>query len=113
MYTTSMYRAALLACFMLLAVPAPAQTNGSINSTRQAYGVRLNAPAQPNSLNVARGSYRVNSRVNSRLSTRIERYRTGQAFDPVAALRVAEDDRTRVAPVIAPPQPQQVLDDPE
>lgn len=102
-----MNRIAPILCLALLgATAAQAQTTRSAKSTRQAYGARLDAAAQPNNLNAARVNNRIDSRIDSRLSLRIERYRIGQTADPTAAFRAQNDDGTRTAPVIAPPTQQ-------
>ena len=106
-----MIRALLLAC--VLAAPALAQTSGSARTTRQAYGARLDAAAQPNDLNTARVNNRVSNRINNRLSLRIERYRPGQAEAPTDAFRARQDDGTRSAPVVATRRQQQEFDEPQ
>ena len=87
----------------LLASPAPGQTR-SVRDTATAYGARLNAKGLPANTNQNRSSSRVDSRINNRLALRIERYRPDNTDNPTAALRAAQDDKSRSAPVIEPTQ---------
>lgn len=98
-----MKRQLTVICLALLtATSAHAQTTTSVKSTRDAYGVRLDAKAQPNDVNAAR----VNSRVDNRLSLRLERYRVGQTADPTVGYRVRTDDGARTAPIMPTTQPR-------
>ncbi len=94
---------------LLGAVPASAQTR-SVRDTATAYGARLNARGLPANTNPARVNNRIPSRLDSRLSLRIERYRPEASVNPTAAFQVQTDDKSRTAPVIAPP-PQTDPDD--
>lgn len=89
----------------LLSPGASAQTR-SVRDTATAYGARLNAKGQPADLNPNRINNRVNSRIDNRLALRIERYRPDSTANPTAAFQTAQDDKSRSAPVVAPPQPQ-------
>jgi hypothetical protein len=82
-----------------------AQTR-SLRDTATAYGARLNARGQPANLNQNRLNNRISSRVDSRLELRIERYRPDNTNNPTAAFEVAKDDKSRAAPVTAPPPEQ-------
>ncbi len=86
-----------------------AQTR-SVRDTTTAYGARLNAKGQPANLNRARINNRVASRIDSRIDLRIERYRPEAAADPGAAFGTTMNDKTRITPVIAPPQQQNAGD---
>lgn len=88
---------ALLSCGI-----ASAQTN-TVKSTREAYGVRLDAKAQPNNVNTARINSRIDSRIDNRLALRLERYRIGQAANPTAAFATKPDDKSRTAPKVTAP----------
>jgi hypothetical protein len=87
-----------------------AQTR-SVRDTATAYGARLNAKGQPADANPARINNRIASRIDSRLALRIERYRPEAASDPAAAFRTTTDDKSRTAPVVAPPQQLNIDDD--
>lgn len=100
--------APLLAVIALPSVSG-AQTR-SARDTATAYGARLNAKGQPANLNPARINNRIASRVENRLDLRIERYRVDATNDPGAAFKTTTDDKSRSAPVISPPQ-QQNIDD--
>ena len=104
-YAGAMNRVAPILCLALLgATAAQAQSTRTAKSTREAYGVRLDAQAVPSDVNTARLDNRIKSRIENRLSLRIERYRIGQTADPTAAFRDQKDDGSRTVPVIAPPQ---------
>lgn len=112
-YANGVFRPSILAALSSLActaVPAAAQSNGSVRSTREAYGVRLDNAAQPNNLNTRRVNDRLNTRINNRLNLRIERYRLGQTEDPASAFRVRQDDGSRTAADVKPKQQQQQND---
>lgn len=107
-----MKRQPTVICLALLtATSAHAQTTTSVKSTREAYGARLDAKAQPNDVNTARVNNRVDSRIDNRLSLRLERYRVGQTADPTAGYRAPTDDGTRTAPIMPTTQPPD--DDPQ
>lgn len=89
---------------------AAAQTR-SIRDTATAYGARMTSKGQPAALNQNRINSRVNNRIDNRLSLRIERYRPDSTANPTAAFQTKPDDKSRTAPVIAPPQPG--TDEPE
>lgn len=102
-----MKRQLTVICLALLtATSAHAQTTTSVKSTRDAYGVRLDAKAQPNDVNAARVNSRVDNRVDNRLSLRLERYRVGQTADPTVGYRVRTDDGARTAPIMPTTQPR-------
>ncbi|WP_019517857.1 hypothetical protein [Sphingomonas sp. Mn802worker] len=78
----------------------------SVRATATAYGARLNAKGLPANTNPTRINNRISSRLDNRLSLRIERYRLEASANPTAAFQAATtDDKSRTAPVIAPPQP--------
>ena len=81
---------------------ASAQTN-TAKSTREAYGVRLDAKALPNDVNTARINSRIDSRIDNRLALRLERYRIGQTANPTAAFSTRTDDKSRSAPNVTAP----------
>lgn len=94
---------AFSSALLLGALPASAQTR-SVRDTATAYGARLNARGLPANTNPARVNNRIPSRLDSRLSLRIERYRPEASANPTAAFQTQTDDKSRTAPVIAPPQ---------
>lgn len=78
----------------------------SVRDTATAYGARLDAKGLPANTNPARINNRIPSRLDNRLSLRIERYRPEASANPTAAFQAATtEDKSRTAPVIAPPQP--------
>lgn len=81
-----------------------AQTR-SVRDTATAYGARLDAKGVPTNTNPARINNRIPSRLENRLSLRIERYRPEASANPTAAFQATTDDKSRTAPMIAPPQP--------
>jgi hypothetical protein len=94
-----------LALSALVATPAASQTR-SVRDTATAYGARLDAKGRPANTNTNRINSRIDSRINSRLALRIERYRPDSTDNPTAAFQATQDDKSRAAPVIAPPQSQ-------
>lgn len=96
---------AVLALSCLTISPAAAQTR-SVRDTATAFGARLDAKGRPADNNSNRIDNRIDSRINNRLALRIERYRPDSTENPTAAFQTTQDDKSRTAPVIAPPQPQ-------
>lgn len=103
-------RALLAFSAALLASTAASAQTRSVRDTTTAYGARLNAKGQPANLNPARINNRIPSRIDTRLALRLERYRPNATDNPTAAFQTTTDDKTRTAPVIAPPQ-QADIDD--
>ncbi|WP_375391572.1 hypothetical protein [uncultured Sphingomonas sp.] len=86
--------------------PAGAQTTNTVRSTKEAYGVRLNANGEPADLNPLRVNNRLATRVNGRLDLRVQRYRVNNSADPTAAYRAPLDDGSRRAlPALVKPPP--------
>lgn len=81
-----------------------AQTR-SVRDTATAYGACLDAKGLPANTNPARINNRIPSRLENRLSLRIERYRPEASANPTAAFQATTNDKSRIAPMIAPPQP--------
>lgn len=99
---------AVVAC--VVAGTTTAQTR-SVRDTATAYGARLNARGLPATLNPSRVNSRIDRRIDSRLALRIERYRPDSTGNPTAAFAAPQDDKSRNAPIAAPPPPQ--VDEPQ
>lgn len=77
---------------------ASAQTATTAKTTIEAYGARLNNPADTTAkLNGRRINNRIENRLDNRLATRIERYRVGSAADPISAFQRIEQGSTTQA----------------
>lgn len=95
---------ALSGAALLGPVTVLAQTRSG-RDTATAYGARLNAKGEPANTNPAGINNRIPSRLENRLSLRTEHYRPEASANPTAAFQAITDDKSRTAPVIAPPQP--------
>ena len=69
--------------------PSAAQTVRDARSDQAAFGARLTPAGPDGGPGIAKVNRRLDTRIDSRIKTRIERYRAGNAADPVAAFKAA------------------------